>query len=229
MFHWGWKCNFNICFKQAILIQECAQAVQGYQVIRNDNLATLQIENQIKTAQEIIEIEDDSEFDQAFGSDSESSSDDVEIPSRVEDWIRNTQASQPSLQYYDIETSRWMKKEEDVSNDFLGELRDVVGNLDTNSPKNDGSHLAELDMEFPRNAHEDREMTGVPGFGRSELNADPVTQNAVAAPAANHPEELMNLDELCADVMKMHKDWDFIPVQEKRNVNTKYEFAWTGM
>ena len=120
-----------------------------------------------------------------------------------------------------------MKKEEDVSDEFLGELRDVVEDLENNSPKNDGSHLAELDMEIPRNAHEDREMTGVPGFGSSELDTDSVT--LLAAPAANHPEDLMNLDELCADVMKMHKDEDFMHVQERRNVNTKYEFAWTGM
>ena len=122
-----------------------------------------------------------------------------------------------------------MKKEEDVSDDFLGGLRDVVGNLDNNSPKNDGSHFADLNMEFLQIAHEDRETTGVPGFGTSELDTDPVNQNTVAAPAANYPEQLMSLDELCADVMKMHKDEDSIPVQEKRNVNTNYEFAWTGM
>lgn len=226
MFHWSWKCSFNICLNQAILIQECAQVVQGYQVIRNDNLATLEIENQIKTAKEIIEIEDDSEVNQASDSDSD---DDVSIPSRVGDWIRNTQANQQSLQYYDVETSKWMGKEEDVSDEFLGELTEVVGNLDNNSLKNDGGRFAELDMDFPRNAHEDREMTDVPGFARSELDTDPVTQNAVAAPAANHPAELMNLDELCADVMRMHKCQDFNSVQENRNINTNYEFAWTGM
>ena len=83
--------------------------------------------------------------------------------------------------------------------------------------------------EIPRNAHEDREMTSVPGFGRSELDIDPVTQTAVAVPAGIHLKELMNLDELCADVMKMHKDEDFTKVQERRNVDTNYEFAWTGM
>ena len=203
--------------------------MQGYQVIRNDNLAGLEIENQIKTAKEIIEIEDDSEFNQASDSDSESSSEDIPIFPRVEDWIRNTQASQSSLQYYDIETSKWMKKEEDVSDQFLGELRDVVGNLNNNSPKNDRGHFAEKDTEIPRNAHEDREMTSVPGFGRSELDIDPVTQTAVPVPAGIHLKELMNLDELCADVMKMHKDEDFTKVQERCNVDTNYEFAWTGM
>ena len=122
-----------------------------------------------------------------------------------------------------------MKMDEDVSDEFLGELRVVVDDLENNSPKNDSNHFAIMDMAIPRNAHEDREMTDVPGFGSSELDTDPVIQNAVAAPAAHRPEELMNLDELCADVMKMHKDEDFIQVQEKRNVNTIYEFAWTGM
>ena len=96
-----------------------------------------------------------------------------------------------------------MEKEEDVSDEFLGELRDVVGNLDNNSPKNDRRHFTEQNMEIPPNTHEDREMTGVLGFGRSEFHTDPVTQNAVAAPAANHSEELMNLDKLCADVMQI--------------------------
>ena len=199
--------------------------MQGYQVIRNDNLSTPEIENQIKTAKEIIEIEDDSELSD---SNSESSTEDVPILPRVDDWIRNIQANQPSLQYYDIETSKWMKKEDDVSDEFLGELRDVVGNLD-NSPKNDRGHSAEKDMEIPRNAHEDREMTGVPGFGRLELEIDPVTDNAVVMPAGNHSKELMNLDELCADLMKMHKNEDFTRVQERRKVDTNYEFAWTGM
>ena len=212
-----------------MLIQKSAQAVQGYQVIRNDNLATPEIENQIKTAKEIIGIEDDSELSQASDSNSESSTEDVPILPRVEDWIRNTQANQPSLQYYDIETSKWMKKEEDVSDEFLGELRDVAGSLDNNSPKNDRGHFAEKDMEIPRNAHEDREMTSVPSFGRLELEIDPGTESTVTMTAGNHPKELMNLDELCADLMKMHKDEDFTRVQERRNVDTNYEFAWTGM
>ena len=212
-----------------MLIQKSAQAVQGYQVIRNDNLATPEIENQIKTAKEIIEIEDDSESSQASDSNSESSTEDVSILPRVKDWIRNTQANQSFLQYYDIETSKWLKKEDDVSDEFLGELRDVAGNLDNNGPKNDRGHFAEKDMEIPRNAHEDREMTSVPGFGRLELEIDPVTENAVAVPAGNLPKELMKLDELCADLMKMHKDEDFTRVQERRNVDTNYEFAWTGM
>ena len=163
-------------------------------------------------AKEIIEIEDDSECKQASASDSdsESSSEDVPIPAGVEDWVRNTQASQPSLQYYDLETSKWMSKDEDVSDQFLGELKDV-GNYDNNSPAHDS--FAQNNMDIPQSTHEDREMDNHP----------------VTIPAGHHPQELMNLDELCADVMKMHRDEDITQVRETRNVEADYEFAWTGM
>ena len=212
MFCWDWKCNSNLCLQRAILIQGSTQAVQGYQFIRNDNLATPEIENRIQMAKEIIEIEDDSECKQvsASDSDSESSSEDVPIPAGVEDWVRNTQASQPSLQYYDLETSKWMSKDEDVSDQFLGELKDV-GNLDNNSP--DNGNFAENDMDIARSTHHDREMEN-----------DPIN-----VPADHHPKELMNLDELCADVMKMHRDEDITQVQETRNMEADYGFAWTGM
>ena len=122
-----------------------------------------------------------------------------------------------------------MTKDEDVNDEFLGELRGVVGNLDNNNPKNDRSHFTEQNMEIPPNAHKVREMNTAPGFGRSEFHTDPVSQNAVAVPAANHPEELMKLDELCADVMKMHRDEGITQVQETGDMEAEYEFAWTGM
>ena len=103
-----------------------------------------------------------------------------------------------------------MSKDEDVSDDFLGELKDV-GDLDNNNPAN--RNFAENDMDIPRSTHEDREMDNGP----------------VTAPAKSYPKDLMNFDELCADVMKMHRDEDIIQVQEIRNMEVDYEFAWTGM
>lgn len=105
-----------------------------------------------------------------------------------------------------------MSKDEDVSDDFLGELTEVVGNLDNNNSP-DNRKFAENDMDILRSTHEDKEM-----------DSDTVT-----VPAGNHSKELMNLDELCADLMKMHRDEDITQEQETRNMEADYEFAWTGM
>ena len=97
-----------------------------------------------------------------------------------------------------------------MSDQFLGELKDA-GNLDNKSP--DHGIFAKDQMDIPRSTHEDREIDKYP----------------ITVPAGNYPKELMNLDELCADVMKMHTDKDITKVQETRNMEADYEFAWTGM
>ena len=187
--------------------------MQGYQVIRNDNLATLEIENSIQKAIEVIEIQDDSESNQASDSDAESINKDDPIAAGIENWLHNTQASQAPLQYYDLETRKWMSKEEDLSEEFLGKLRGAVGDLDNNSP--DHRNFAEQDMNIPQNTHKDRELAN--------------KGHPVALPVGNQHTELMNLDELCADVMNMHRNDDITQVHERRDMDTDYEFSWTGM
>ena len=103
-----------------------------------------------------------------------------------------------------------MSKDEDVSDQFFGELKDA-GNLDNNSP--DYGIFAKDQIDIPRSTHEDRDIDNHP----------------VTVPAGNQNNELKNLDELCADVMKMHTDKDITQVQETRNMEADYEFAWTGM
>ena len=130
-----------------MLTQKCAQAVQGYQAVRNDQLGNLEIENRINTAREIIEIHDDDGSENASGSDIDSVSSNgdvpVPVPVGVEDWIRKTQASQPVLQYYDVDTSKWTSQQEDLNDEFIAQLENTVGNLGSNSLKIDGIHLKE--------------------------------------------------------------------------------------
>lgn len=118
--------------------------MQGYQAVRSDKLASVEIESRIETAREIIEISD-SDSD----SDSASSDEDIPVSARVEDWIRNTQASQPSLKYYDLESSKWVNKEEDLNDECVAELGNIVGNLDSNSPKNDHSRFTQGPVAVP--------------------------------------------------------------------------------
>ena len=59
-------------------------------------------------------------------------------------------------------------------------------------------------------------------FGGAKMDID----SPIAVPAA---EDAMNLDELCADLMNMHGDGRTSLVQGRGNIDTDYEFAWTGM
>lgn len=198
-------------------------ALQGYQAVRPGAPAGLEIEdNIIKSARE-----KNSGSDQATESDFNSSDEDGPIPVEVEDWVRNTQSNQPSLQYFDLEKSQWMSQEEDVSDDFLAELRDVVGNLDNNldgnGPEIDGDTLVENPEDVSRGGHEDRDMDGDPDFGGLEMDIDS------AVPGRNHLEEFEDVNELCADVMRMHGDEAVSSVQAGDIMDIDYKFSWTGM
>lgn len=101
--------------------------MQGYQAVRSDKLASVEIESRIETAREIIEISDsDSDLDSA------SSDGDFPVSARIEDWILDTQTSQTSLKYYDLESSKWINKEEELSAEYVAEL---THKLDSSSPK----------------------------------------------------------------------------------------------
>ena len=188
-------------------------------------MPSLEVKNNIETSREIIEIEDDHESDSDSDSDSESSQEDGRISVGVENWVRNTQAHQAPLQYYDIETSKWMDKDHDLSDDFLADLRDIVCSSGTN-PKIDRGLF---DMDISRSTHQKREMVNDSGFGGFEVDTNSMTEDPVALPAGNYPEDFRNLDKLCIDVMNMHRDEQNTPVRARRHLDTEYEFCWTGM
>ncbi|CAD6589678.1 MAG: hypothetical protein ASARMPRED_004166 [Alectoria sarmentosa] len=194
-------------------------ALQGYQAVRPGTSAGLEIEdNIIKSARKKKSVSD-----QATKSDSDSSDEDGPIPVEVEDWVRNAQSNQPSLQYFDLEKSQCMSHEEDVSEDFLAELRDVVGILDGNGSKIDGDALMENPEDVSRGGHEDRDRASDPDFGGLEMDIDS------AVPARNDLEEFEDVNELCADVMRMHGDEAVSSVQGGDIMDLDYKFSWTGM
>ena len=117
-----------------------------------------------------------------------------------------------------------MSKEEDVSEEFLGQLKDVVGSSDRGTPAN--RHSAKHNMVIRQNKDQDIDMTmTTAAFGGAEMDID----SPIAVPAADHLKDAINLDELCADLMNMHGDGHTSLVQKRGNIDTDYEFAWTGM
>ena len=192
-------------------------------------MASLEIENSVQKGREIIEIEDDSRSDQAEYSDSCSSNEDDPNLMKIEEWIRNTKADQASLQYFDVETRRWMTKNEDLSDDFLMELRDIAGHLDSNDSKIEGDTLVENVLDISRSEDEDRDTGGDRGLGGLEMKIDSVIEDSLAVPASNHQRDFERLGELRADVMHLHGDGAISAVQVGHNMDIDYDFAWTGM
>ena len=198
-------------------------AFQGY--TQSNPVAGLDIENSIKPAREIIEIEDDPESDSDSNSDLNLSHEDVHIPMGIEDWIQKTQKNQISLQYFDRETGKWITQEEAPKATFLAELRDFAGILDGNGQEIGGGMLMEDAMDLSPSTLQVENVAGHLGFSGLGISASSVSQDPFAAPTEHHPEEFRNLDELCADVMKMHGNENVNLVQARRD----YEFSWTGM
>lgn len=83
-----------------------------------------------------------------------------------------------------------------MNDGFIAEVDNIVGNLDSNNPKNDHSRI---------------------------------TRGPIASPLGSCPNESRNLDELCADLMNMHGDGCIKQVMASHDMDTDYEFGWTGM
>ncbi|KAL9069090.1 MAG: hypothetical protein Q9161_005737 [Pseudevernia consocians] len=191
-------------------------AVQGYQAI---TMASVEIEDNINAAKEIIDIDS--------GSDSYSNDENDPIPVEVEDWIRSTQASQASLQYFDLERNKWTIQEEELSDDFFAELRDMACNVNTKSPEMDGDRVNEDSMAVPQTRRQD-ESGNLPSDG-AEMDTDVMTESGLAVRLRDSPKELEDLHELCADVLHMHRDEASSPELAAKKMVINYEFGWTGM
>ena len=145
----------------------------------------------------MIYISDDSESDQI-------SDDDETISMDIEGWIRNTQANQASIQYFDPESKTWTNHQENLSDDFPTELRGTTGS-----------------------ALQERDMVDETNFGG--LQNDSVDEVSVVIPARNRP-AFNPLDGLCADLMQMHGNGKTFPARaEGHKMDVDYEFGWTGM
>ena len=179
--------------------------MKGYQAIQPGTLASLNV----TSAREIIEIEDSSEVE----SDSNSSEKDEPTPSRVDDWVRNTVVNQASLQFFDFETSRWTTKEDDLSDTFMAELRDMAVNVNAGVPEtNRQDEASNLAIDNPEKG-----------------GTDNVAEGDLAVLSRDPPEEFENVDELCADVMHMHGDQVMKSELVANKMEIEYEFGWTGM
>ena len=94
-------------------------------------MASVEIEDNINAAKTIIDIDS--------GSDSDSSDEDGPVPMEVEDWVRNTEASRASLQYFDLGTNRWKNQGEELSDGFFAELKAVASNVNANGQRSIGT------------------------------------------------------------------------------------------
>ena len=177
-------------------------------------------------AREIIDTEDSDQSDS--DSNPDSSQEDGRTSGEIEDWVRNTQSHQAPLQYYDIESRKWMSKDDGLSENFMMELQVIAGSSDSN-PNIDCGTFAENDMNISESAHQDRDMANDPGFDGFEVDTNLMTEDPVSLPRGNYPKEFRNLDELCTDVMKMHGDEQNTRVRARRSVDTEYEYSWTGI
>lgn len=198
-------------------------AVQGYQANRSGALASLGIEDSIRVAPEIIEIQDES------GSDSDSSSSDENGPSSVEvkDWVRKLQANQASLKHFDPDIGKWTTQEEDLNDDFLAELGYMAHNDNANGPEMDGDKMGEDTMGVTGPDRQDEAGNMV--SNGPEIDTDAVIEAGLAVLSRNPPEEFENLHQLCADVMDMHRDETSKSELATNEVEMDYGFCWTGM
>ena len=135
------------------------------------------------------------------GSDSEliSGDEDTSIPVEIEDWVRETPTNQASLQY--------------SSEEFLAELRGMASPLDDNGPQMDGDGMGaqHLSSSGPR------------------IDPDASIDNGLAVPSNGYSRELENVDELCSDVLRMHRNEDDDSGSAAEEMEIDYEFGWTGM
>lgn len=208
--HW----SANVAFKNG--------AIQGYRAIQDVPLASLQIEDNVKAVREIIEIEDDS-------GDESDSSQDVSIPVEVEDWLRDTQANQASLQYFDLENHEWTTRENDMADGFFTELEYMAHKSNSSSPELDDETMAENTMGWPESVFP-KAASNLPSDGQEMDNTDnTVIGDVPPLPSRSHPEQFENLDELCADVMHMHGDGASGSDSVAKGTKIDYEFGWTGM
>lgn len=206
-------------------------AIQGYQAAQPHSFTIRDIENSIRPAREIIEIEDESGSDQVTDSDFDSSDEDDATRPEVEDWIRNTISSQAPLQYFDVDTRRWMTQDEDVSDGFLAELKDIASALDSDGRKLEGKTLVENVTNISPSESQGRDAAGGDlGFGGPEMGVDqPIEDSVASLPPRDHPKDIENLADLCADLMDMHGDKATRSVQAGHLRDIDYELAWTGM
>lgn len=203
--HWA----ENVAFKDG--------ALKGYQAIQAGTLASL---DNITSARNIIEIEDSSGAE----SDSDSTEEDGPIPLRVDDWVRNTVANQASLQFFDFETSRWTTKEDDLSDTFMSELRDMAGNV------NAGDKVFEDTLGVPEtNRQDEASNLALLALDNPEKDTENMVEVGLAVHSRDPPEEFENVDELCADVMHMHGDEVMNSELAANKMEMEYEFCWTGM
>ena len=193
-------------------------ALQGYQA-HSGMLATL---GNTMSAREIIVIEDS-------GSDSESG-DEHAIPAAIEDWVQKTQAATQSLKYFDLETSKWRTKEEDLSDNFLAELRDMVCSESSRGPEMDGDTMAEDAMGVPKSDCQNM-ASNLPSNGPVfDTTSNVVIKDVGAGPSRDHPKLSKNLlHELCADVLRMHGDEASNIELAANDMEIEYEYSWTGI
>ena len=166
-----------------------AGALQGYQAARG-TLTSLEVqETNKKLATEVIEILDDSESDSDLDGDHQ-------IPMEV-----------------DVKTSRWMTRGEDVSYNFLAELREVV---DRNGFETEGDAMFQDNMEASESHGRDKAANLPPKCQRIDSDR-------------NGSQGSQDIDELCADVNHMHGNVDHDSGSAADRTKINYEFRWTGM
>ncbi len=182
-------------------------------------MASVEIEDNINAAKTIIDIDS--------GSDSDSSDEDGPVPMEVEDWVRNTEASRASLQYFDLGTNRWKNQGEELSDGFFAELKAVASNVNANGHEMDGDEIIEDGMGVPEiYRHDD---TGNLPSGGPETDTDAMTESGLAVRSRNSPKDFENLHELCADVLHMHGHETSNSELTANEMESEYQFCWTGM
>ena len=124
----------------------------------------------------------------------------------------DTQGYQAPLQHFD---------------DFLAELRDMASILDYNDPETHD------DMDDTEISERNRRHTAAKSPSHSpNIYTGTAIDDALALPklpSRDHSEEFENVNNLCADVMRMHGNGGTDSGLAADKSKIVYEFGWTGM
>lgn len=188
-------------------------ALSGYQA-RSGLLATL--ENK-KSAKEIVQIDDSS-------SDSDSSDPEGQTHLEVQNWVQKTQAATQSLQHFTPGTRKWLIQHEDLSNEFLAELKELAETANVDSPHIDGDKMIE-DTVCVSDTNPQEEAGNMASEG-IEIDTTAVIEGGLGVPSSDSDMDLGEIHKLCKDLLGMHGEANRSRMAAKE---MEYNFCWTGM
>lgn len=166
------------------------------------------------SAKEIVQIDD-------WSSDSDSSDQEGRTQLEVQNWVQNTQAATRSLQHFDLGTRKWTIQDEDLTDDFLAELKAMA---DTDNLRTDGDRMIEDTIFVSETDRQDE--TGNVVFSGHEMDLYTVIEGGSGFSSSDSPKESENIHKLCLDLLGMHGEADTPRVAVK---DAEYGYCWTGM